>query len=397
MTPEVGGPSDGFYPPESRIPALVGQNIEPSWLALEFADRPARLAPPGRPTLTMPATDDDGDFMVTWDPPTEADTQPVSWEVTEKTGPSVVTQDLETTAADWDLGGWSRTSARASSGSWSLRSGSGDNLNRMCVAREAYVVQPGDALGVRAWYSIEPDWDYAYVMVSTDGGRSFTSLAGTNTTDSDPNGNNAGNGITGSSGGWIDMTFDLSAWVGQSVRFAFRYWTDGAVQNEGFYVDDVQLVQRFATSTVVAAAAPGPPVALTGRAAGDWWYSVRGLDAEGDWGYPSADALVSVGATGVRPGESARAFALASPVPNPSAGATTVRFTLPRPDDVTLSIHDVAGRRVRSLARGTLAAGPHEAVWDGRDESGRPAASGVYFVRLRAAAGELQRRVVLRR
>ena len=48
MTPEVGGPSDGFYPPESRIGPLILENMETAWLALEHADReagvPATLA-----------------------------------------------------------------------------------------------------------------------------------------------------------------------------------------------------------------------------------------------------------------------------------------------------------------------------------------------------------------
>jgi hypothetical protein len=47
-----------------------------------------------------------------------------------------------------------------------------------------------------------------------------------------------------------------------------------------------------------------------------------------------------------------------------------------------VTLHDVSGRRVRTLASGSYPAGYQRAVWDGRDDSGRPAASGVYFLRL---------------
>lgn len=37
------------------------------------------------------------------------------------------------------------------------------------------------------------------------------------------------------------MTADLSAYVGQTVTIGFRYWTDGAVANHGFFVDDISI------------------------------------------------------------------------------------------------------------------------------------------------------------
>jgi len=54
----------------------------------------------------------------------------------------------------------------------------------------------------------------------------------------------------------------------------------------------------------------------------------------------------------------------------------------------------VSGRRVRALATGLMEAGPHEATWDGRDDAGQPAASGLYFARLETPTGTLTRRVV---
>ena len=68
----------------------------------------------------------------------------------------------------------------------------------------------------------------------------YTKLYDNLSTTSDPNGQNFGYGITGSSGGWVDLTADLSAYTGD-VLLGFRYWTDVALVEPGFMVDDIQV------------------------------------------------------------------------------------------------------------------------------------------------------------
>jgi hypothetical protein len=68
--------------------------------------------------------------------------------------------------------------------------------------------------------------------------------------------------------------------------------------------------------------------------------------------------------------------------PNPAWGAVRVDFELPRSGDVRLCITDPAGRHVRSLLRGNLGQGNRTVSWDGRNDHGRPVASGVYLVRV---------------
>jgi flagellar hook capping protein FlgD len=67
--------------------------------------------------------------------------------------------------------------------------------------------------------------------------------------------------------------------------------------------------------------------------------------------------------------------------PNPFSDRVGLTFVLSHPGEVGLAVFDVAGRRVRGLGRAGLAAGEHVLVWDGRDDRGAPAASGVYLVR----------------
>lgn len=85
--------------------------------------------------------------------------------------------------------------------------------------------------------------------------------------------------------------------------------------------------------------------------------------------------------------------ALLGASPNPFNPRTVVRYELDRAAPVQLTIHDAAGRRVRTLFAGEQAAGRHEAFWDGRSDAGAAAPSGVYFCRLEA--GEQRQTVKL--
>lgn len=83
---------------------------------------------------------------------------------------------------------------------------------------------------------------------------------------------------------------------------------------------------------------------------------------------------------GVDPRASGLSLLLATP--NPSRHDVSLQFTLSRPGDVLIGIHNLLGRQVRVI-RASLAAGSHRLTWDGRDESGSQVAAGVYAVRAR--------------
>ncbi len=70
--------------------------------------------------------------------------------------------------------------------------------------------------------------------------------------------------------------------------------------------------------------------------------------------------------------------------PNPFTSEVTMAYTVPSPGaEVLLTVHDVAGRWVRTLVDRRQVGGDYRAVWDGRDSRGLPVASGVYFCRAR--------------
>lgn len=78
-------------------------------------------------------------------------------------------------------------------------------------------------------------------------------------------------------------------------------------------------------------------------------------------------------------------FELASNYPNPfraQAVQTRIPFGLPEAGDARVEIYDLLGRLTRQLTQASLAAGWHEAMWDGRNETGALSPTGIYFYRL---------------
>lgn len=123
------------------------------------------------------------------------------------------------------------------SGEYAYFSGSDNDLNNAMFTTVDLTAASSAELTFKAWYDIEADWDYAYLMV--DAGEGPMPLAGNITTNDNPNGQNPGEGITGSSEGWIDATFDLSAYVGQEVVIYIAYYTDSFVTAPGLFADDI--------------------------------------------------------------------------------------------------------------------------------------------------------------
>ena len=87
--------------------------------------------------------------------------------------------------------------------------------------------------------------------------------------------------------------------------------------------------------------------------------------------------------------------ALHQNAPNPFNPITTISFSLDRNGPASIEIFDVAGRRVKTLLNQDLPAGNHHVMWNGRDDTGRIVASGVYVYRLKTGDMELSRRMLL--
>ncbi len=115
-------------------------------------------------------------------------------------------------------------------------SSAGDLLDNFMY--KSFSLAAGATLAAKVKYNIELDWDYAYLVVSTDGGTTWTGVPTNRSTTTNPNNQNFGYGITGASGGWVDLTANLPA---GNVMLGFRYWTDANTGGFGFMVDDINV------------------------------------------------------------------------------------------------------------------------------------------------------------
>ena len=105
--------------------------------------------------------------------------------------------------------------------------------------------------------------------------------------------------------------------------------------------------------------------------------------------------IVTSATAGVTPGVLRQAAFTRPPAPNPTHGDVSFAVASPRTQAITLTVHDLVGRRVATIQSGVLPAGEHPFRWDGRDTDGRMLPSGRYFIRLAAGSVRESRAVSL--
>lgn len=131
---------------------------------------------------------------------------------------------------------------------WSNR---GDSIDSRLTRRFDLTEVKTATLRFWTWYETEESWDFAYVAVSSDGGRTWQALSGNHTTTYDPLGQAYGPGYTGSSTAsgqaaareptWLEESIDLTPFAGQEVLIRFEYITDDAANLRGFALDDIAI------------------------------------------------------------------------------------------------------------------------------------------------------------
>jgi serine protease len=77
-------------------------------------------------------------------------------------------------------------------------------------------------------------------------------------------------------------------------------------------------------------------------------------------------------------------FTLSQNYPNPFNLNTTISFSLPAPAEMNLTIYNIMGQKIKTIAQGWYEAGSHTIIWDGKNEAGYVVASGIYFYKLSA-------------
>jgi hypothetical protein len=259
-------------------------------------------------------------------------------------GATQFTDDLENGPIYWKSGGtknsWGLTPKYAQSGNLSITDSPTESYknNTDSWLESAFAIdlsQVTDANFSFYWRGVlQSGHDSLHIEISTDNGNSWNRLPVS---------------LNGSIFSFTQRSADLAAYVGNSnVKIRFHFVSDGTGRYEGVYLDDISLT-----------------------------WTPTGIDDGPD----------------VTP----ISFSLGQNYPNPFNPSTRISFSLPRREEVHLNVFDILGRHVKTLASGELAAGEHNVIWDGTDESGRDVASGIYLYKLDTPGASDARRMTLLR
>ncbi|HZD57397.1 MAG TPA: hypothetical protein VE136_11770 [Anaerolineales bacterium] len=96
-------------------------------------------------------------------------------------------------------------------------------------------------LKYKVWYELEEFYDFGYVEVSTDSGKTWTAFKTSHGTDQDPQDISYGTAYTGSSLKWLDESIDLSPYAGQVIQLRFEVVNDFTTNRDGVQLDDIEI------------------------------------------------------------------------------------------------------------------------------------------------------------
>lgn len=282
------------------------------------------------------------------------------------------------------------------------------------------------------WF-IEADWDAGFVKISTNNGSTWTPLAGRYTKPAAGQGKQVPAGAPvyeGTMSGWVQEEIDLGSYSGQNIKLRFELGTDGSLNQDGWYIDDigiytwgvvpVELTSFTASGIGTSAELRWITASETNNRGFEVQRSVNGAEwitlgwkagagtttelTEYRWSDNSAsegtvyyrllqyDYDGSMRIYGPETAEigAVTEFSLGQNYPNPFNPVTTIRFALPEKSDVSLRVFDAQGSEVAVLASGTREAGRHEVQFEA---SNLP--SGVYIYRLEAGNYRESRKLML--
>ena len=243
-------------------------------------------------------------------------------------------EDFEYGLDAWAVSGgeWGLNSTRSRSGQYSIHESGENSIPYPNNANLAITIKDGidlsqlseATLSIWTLYGFAfGDKDFGQVEVSNDGGATWMPL---------------GLPIDGAAPVFYNAQFSLHEFTGpgnENVLLRFRLISNESNSGPGWYIDDISILT---VSTGVA----------------------------------------------LRENELPSEFSLDDNYPNPFNAGTTIRFALPHDANVKLAIYNTLGQEIKTLSDQKLAAGVHSLVWDGLNNEGAPASSGLYFYQMTA-------------
>lgn len=126
---------------------------------------------------------------------------------------------------------------------------------------------------------------------------------------------------------------------------------------------------------------------------GNYSFWVRGMMSDGTITEPSNVLTYSTVANDSQ--DTSPLIALHNNYPNPFNPETTISFNLDKAEFTTLEVYNIKGQKVKTLINGYQTSGEHNIVWNGKDDSGKAVASGVYLYKMKSGEYSLSKKMIL--
>jgi len=352
---------------------------------------------------------------------------------------TVAMYDEANNLTNWTaVGTWNITTAKYVSAPSSFTDSPGGNYLANVTSSLRYNSQVGlnNVLGAvlefDTQWDIETDWDYGQIQISTNNGTTWIPQTGQYTNPGtgsfQPNGEPLYDGTQST---WVHETIDISTYAGQQITLGYYFRSDGSVQQDGWYVDNVKVsiyngivpvelvsftssvvnntvglnwitaselnnsgfevessqdnsswnkigfVSGNGTSTEVHTYSFSDQNPITGKS----FYRLKQIDFDGTSEYSSVVEVVF----GV-----VSEFALDQNYPNPFNPSTTIKYSIKEKSNVELKIFDLLGSEIASLVNEEKAPGNYDVSFDASSLS-----SGVYLYTIKAGSFVQTRKMLL--
>lgn len=188
-----------------------------------------------------------------------------------------------------------------------------------------------------ARWSNERNYDYVRIQLSTNSGSTWSNLSGRHTTT--VGGQPA---YTANMGTWAWESINLTSYTGRQILLRFNLISDAGLRGDGFYFDNLRVVDYRDSITTDANVARGMP----------------------------------------------ETFELFQNYPNPFNPATQIRYALPVQSSVKLTVFNILGQEIARLVDEVQAGGYHVVAWDGTNDNDLIVPTGLYFYKLEASGSD---------
>ncbi len=337
-----------FHPGANELNQVIRENFDGAIYLCDIADSIKNLLVPRIiPPVIGQLDTSFGNYEITWSQK-DAD----KYALQKFQGFSAICDSVEEVSDLWILDGFTRSNIKAHSGSYSYFSGDSNSMVTSMTTR--YPLPQTDSLVFWVEYTLQSEYDYTFVEVSSTG-KEWKIL----------------DSFNGTSGGWKRKAYQFPS--SKSLFVRFRYVTDYESIYEGFYVDDIYPVASFDSIITISEDITDTFYLTTDNLEGIHWYCVKGHNLRG-WGDFSELEDVVIKESGVNETDFVKPFIIVNSE-NLFSRMIKIKYNLPVGYSGSLKIYDSVGRSIYTFPISNFRTPLNEVVWDAKGF-----AAGIYFV-----------------